>query len=68
MLLFSKRFVTDSGTRTCHAWNTYVSRVEHERATRGTRTCNARNTSVQRAEHVRVTVNVTKNSDIKKES
>ena len=33
-----------------------------------TRTCNAWNTNVKRAEHERVTVNVTKNSDIKKES
>ena len=33
-----------------------------------TRTCNACNTNVKRAQHVRVTVNVTKNSGIKKKS
>ena len=36
---FSKRAVPESVTRTCNAWNTNVSRAEHERDAGVTRTC-----------------------------
>ena len=42
MLLFSKRFVQDSVTRTCNARNTNVQRAEHESVTGVTRTCHGK--------------------------
>lgn len=42
MFFFPKRFAKDGVTRTWHACNTYVKRMEHERATSVTRTCHGK--------------------------